>query len=134
MKNRIKIFSVFSVVIALLLWLIPILVGKARVKPLEGSFLVGNCACNHDIFYLIEAGQAYDYCPGHKEKKLIGATTQTSQQVTVYRENNNEPAFQLKLEDNTYYLRFPSLEGSVWTQVEQISNPWRTSLRSYFPE
>lgn len=134
MKKRIYIIGMFIAAIALLIWAVPIAVGRAQAKPLEGSFLIANCACGHDVFYLIEGGSAYDYCPGHKEKKLIGSVVTDKNHLTVLRAKDGNPDFELKLQDGTYYLRYPALKDDDWDSVAQISNPWRTSWRSYFPE
>lgn len=134
MKKRIYIIGMFIAATALLIWCVPIAIGRAQAKPLEGSFLIANCACGHDVFYLIEGGLAYDYCPGHKEKKLIGSVVTNNSHLTILRAKDGIPDIELKLQDGTYYLRYPTLKDDDWDPVEQISNPWRTSWRSYFPE
>ena len=48
---------------ALLIWTIPMAVGLARAKTLEGSFLVASCACGHDVFYLVEDGEGLGLLP-----------------------------------------------------------------------
>ena len=134
MKKQIYIVGIFIAAITLLIWRVPIAIGRAKAKPLEGSFLIANCACGHDVFYLIEGGLAYDYCPGHKEKKLIGSVVTDQNHLTVLRAKDGTPDVELKLQDGTYYLQYPTLKDYDWYPVEQISNPWRTSWRSYFPE
>lgn len=134
MKKRVYIIGMFIVATALLIWCVPIAIGRAQAKPLEGSFLTANCVCGHDVFYLIEGGFAYDYCPGHKEKRLIGSIVTYNSHLTVLRAKYGVPDIELKLTDGTYYLRYPTLKDDDWYRVEQISNPWRTSWRCYFPE
>lgn len=134
MKKRIYISIMVIAATALLIWCVPIAIGRAQAKPLEGSFLIATCACGHDVFYHIEGGVAYDYCPGHKQKKLIGHVTTNKGHLTVLRSKDGTPDFELKRQDGTYYLRYPRLKNDDWHAVEKISNPWRTSWRSYFPE
>ena len=134
MKKRIKIIGLIFIAVPLLVWCIPLLIARTQTEQLEGSFLVGHCACKHEIFYLIEDGKAYDFCPGHKEKKLIGAVVTLGNHLTAYRGSSGTSDFELKLEGSVHYLRFPNIKENEWFQVEQINNPWRTSLRSYFPE
>ena len=134
MKKRIYAIGMIIAAVTLLIWCVPMLIGRAQSKPLEGSFLIANCACGHDIFYLIEGGMAYDYCPGHDEKKLIGSVAEANNQIKVLRSKDGVPDVELKLQDGTYYLRYPTLKDDDWDPVEQITDPWRTSWRSYFPE
>jgi hypothetical protein len=134
MKKLTRTISIVIASTALLVWCIPILIGQARAKPFEGSFLCGNCACNHEIFYLIEGGMAYDYCPGHNDKKLIGTVVTNNNHLTVLRITDGSPDIELKMQDGTYYLHYPSIKDHDWEPIEQINNPWRTSFRSYLPE
>lgn len=134
MKNRLRIFGILFAITTLLIWTVPMAVGYARAKTLQGSFFIANCACGHDIFYLIENGRAYDYCPGHKDKKLIGGVVVSDNQLVALRAKDNQPEFELKVDDGSYYLRYPILKDDDWDLVEQTTNPWRTTFRSYLPE
>lgn len=133
-KKRPIVIGTIAGATALLVWAVPVAVGSAQAKPLLGSFLIARCGCGHDIFYLIEETQAFDYCPGHKERKLIGSVTRTGNWVSVGRARDSAPDFELKQEKGGYFLRYSSLKDDDWHAVDQITNPWRTSLRSYFPE
>ena len=133
-KKRLIMIGTIAGAAALLAWAIPVAAGLAQAKPLLGSFMLARCVCGHDIFYLIEETQAFDYCPGHKEKKLIGPVTRAGNLVRVARARDSAPVFELKLEKGGYFLKFSSLKDDDWDAVDQITNPWRTSLRSYFPE
>ena len=134
MKKRLIVISLFAAGMAFLIWAIPVAIGSARAKPLQGSFLVAGCACGHEIFYLIEHEHAYDYCPGHKEKKLIGPVSRNGNLISVFRARDSVPDFDLKFEKGNHYLKFLSIKDHEWNKIDQITNPWRTLLRSYFPE
>jgi hypothetical protein len=95
MKKRVYIIGMFIVATALLIWCVPIAIGRAQAKPLEGSFLIANCLCGHDVFYLIEGGFAYDYCSGHKEKRLIGSIVTYNSHLTVLRAKDGNPDINL---------------------------------------
>lgn len=134
MKKRVCLIGMSIAALALLIWCVPIAIGLALAKPMEGSFLIANCVCGHDVFYLIEGGSGYDFCPGHKEKDLIGPVVTNDSHLTVLRAKDGIPCFELKLQDGTHFLRLPGVENDDWHPVERISNPWRTSWRVYLPE
>ena len=133
-KSRLVTISTIAVAVTLLIWAIPVAIGFAQALPLQGSFLLGQCACGHEIFYLIEEAQAFDYCPGHKEKKLVGPVSKNGDLIRISRAKDLAPDFELKLENGGHYLRFLPVKDDEWHYVDQVTNPWRTSLRSYFPE
>jgi len=120
--------------VALLVWTVPLVIGILSAKALQGSFLLASCACGHDIFLLVEGGEAFDSCPGHGEKKLIGPVTRSGDTVTVLRAGDSRPEYEIKRENDGYHLRFLPIKDGSWHRVERITNPWRTTLRGYFPE
>lgn len=133
-KKRIIRTSLFIGAVAILIWATPVGVGLIRAKPLSGSFMISSCACGHEVFYLIENSQAYEYCPGHKQKKLIGPARRDGDLVRVASTTDSAPEFEIKLENGSHFMKFPWLKNDEWEVVEQVSNPSRNSLCGYFPE
>ena len=123
-----------ALVVILLIWAVPVAIGFFNAKALQGCFLLGNCGCGHDVFLLVEEKEAFDYCPGHDDKKLIGPVSRTGDLIKVIRARDSRPAFEIKREDSAYFVRFLRIKDTRWNQIDRITNPWRTTLRSYFPE
>ena len=133
MKKILIRIGLFTGTLAFLGWVIPVVIGMIQAKPFVGSFQTARCACGHDVFYLIEDAEAFEYCPGHKEKRLVGPALKIGNRVEVSDAAKLTPVFQLKFEDGDYFLKFTSVEYD-WHVVDQVTNPWRTSLRWYLPE
>lgn len=134
MRKRLVKIGRAALVVILLIWVVPVAFGFFSAKTLQGCFRLASCACGHDVFLLVEEKEAFDYCPGHKEKKLIGPVSRSGDLITVLRAKDSRPEYEIKREDGVYFLRFLSIKNNSWSQVDRITNPWRTTLRSYFPE
>lgn len=133
MKNILVRVGLFTGIPALLVWAVPIAVSQLQAKPFVGSFNTGGCACGHEIFYLIENDDAFYYCPGHREKRLVGPVSKVADGIEVSDLIKKTPDFRIRLEDGDFIFKFAS-EKSRWHVVEHVTNPWRTSLRWYLPE
>ncbi len=133
MRKRLAKIGFAALAIPLLVWAVPLAVGFFNAKALQGCFLIGSCGCSHDIFLLVEEKEAFNYCPGHKDKKLIGPVSRSADVITIIRARDSLPIYEIKRDNGAYFLSFSPTKGS-WRQVDRITNPWRTTLRSYFPE
>lgn len=120
--------------IALALWITPLVTGVPLGTSRKMYFSVGKCGCNHDMFLLVEGSSAYDYTPGHKVKRWLAHVARTGNQLTLYKTDPSTPIIELKSEPDGYQIRFPQARDTSWTPVKRVTNPLRTTLPLYLPE
>ncbi|MGJ8643126.1 MAG: hypothetical protein ACSHX9_06940 [Luteolibacter sp.] len=119
--------------IGLVAWRLPILLQKSKAKPLQGYFGSWNCACGHENFYELVGNDAFEICPGHRERKHLGKVIRTKDTATVISPKTKAPTL-IFTYDGTKHFCDLLYSGSVPIPFEQINNPWRTVLPKYLPE
>lgn len=140
-----KLFIIAGSVIALVIF---VSVGfwiheKNQARPLYGDFdLELRCAGGHEIFLRLEESAAYNNCPGHKDKALIGRIERTPEAVLVHRKKDDAPWMRITWDGKQHHLEFlqrrnsSTLEGMTPVRgvLAQVLNPFRTILPRYLPE
>lgn len=115
----------------------------SRARPLYGDFDMGlKCMGGHEIFLRLEEHEAFNNCPGHRDKDLIGKLERTGNSAIILRKKDNIPWMRVDWNGSFHSLVFlqsrnsSTLEGmaSKLTPLPQVTNPFRTKLPRYLPE
>lgn len=143
MKKRIVItvcvLSLTAIVIFFCVWTYT----KNQTKPLYGNFDIGmKCMGGHEIFLDLETSNAYENCPGHRDRKRINRVVRTRNSVTILDPRDDLPWFRVDWNGSVHSLSFlkrpdsQSLMGMIPIRgpIHQVTNPWRLWLPRLLPE
>lgn len=109
-----------------------IFVSELKSKPLIGHFTVGDpvtCMCGHEDFLLIHEYSFYYYCPGHRERDLIGKVIRSKNIATLIN-NDGHIEFKIRWNGKAHY----DIKNGKKTLIKQVNNPWRTWLPWFLSE
>ena len=142
MKKLIWIVS-SVVVIGVLGFVSPWVVRARAAQSLIGVFDVElECMDGHEIFLELTEDEAYDNCPGHRDRKKVARIIRDSKSVTVSDSRDDQPWFRINWDGTKHTLDFlkrpdsQSMFGMIPVRgdVAQVTNPWRLWLPLMLPE
>ena len=116
---------------------------KSQAQPLYGNFDVGmKCMGGHEIFLDLEFSHAYQNCPGHRDRKLIGRIVRTKDSATIIDLRDSTPWLRIEWNGTTHsvsVIEKPDSQSTIGMisasqTTNQVNNPWRLWLPRLLPE
>lgn len=141
MKKKILITAAVIGIVTSLGYIVPIVVKSANAVPLHGDYDMNlMCMGGHEIFLRLENEFAYEHCPGHRDKILIGRIIRDEASLIILdQEGEHFVRVQQDGDDLTVerliWPKEPTILQLVGKRkIKQVNNPWRTWFPRMLPE
>ena len=130
------------ILIGVITYALPLLQGARSARPLNGVFDVQlKCMGGHEIFLEITDDDAFENCPGHRNRKMAGRVVRDAKSATVIDPRDDRPWFRVEWDGSKHSLAFLKQPDSqsifgmipVRGEIRQMTNPWRLWLPRLLP-
>lgn len=108
--------------------------------PLYGYFLHGQCACNHEIFFVLEEFAAYEETPGHRERIILGRVVREGNSATIVPLNPRKLGYRIEWDGSRHTIAILGAPGKVKAgndvrmEMEPVNALRRTLLPRCMPD
>ncbi len=142
MKKPIVIFGSL-LIIGLIVYVVPRLYATSSARPLEGIFDVGmECMGGHEVFLELSGSEAFDNCPGHRERKMRAKVIRDNKTATIIDPRDDQPWIRIEWDGSGHSMEFLKRPDSQSVfgmfpargEIDQVTNPWRLWIPRLLPE